>query len=549
MIKRFTIAIGIVLGALLLPYMAFGLIATPVNQGGTGSTTLSGVLIGNGTSMVNTLTIGSNLTLTGTTLSASGSGGSGTVSTSTNETSGSLAYWTSNSATPALLGKTATGTIGVSGGITATANQFIIGSGLTIGCTAASAGATGCLSNTDWSTFNNKQATIGVTWPITLSGATIAFNGLSTSSAAVQGNIPYFSGVNTFANVATSSETCTSPVTCSSFSIIGTGGAITLGTVPIASGGTNATTFSANTIIGFDGTRLIATGTPQLTIGNLLGTSTATSSLAGAFKISTTSTTAFNITDQYNSLYFNVYTASTTGNILDVASSTNQTLVSVSQAGFLGVGSSTPYEPLVSSTTELSGGTHDLILDTSAQAFSAGGPIIDLAHGGKIAVSIQGSLGASLTNPYISFTTPTGSNFTGGFGTSTPYANLSVQSNTGTGDIFALATTTGKMIAGEDNDGHKFTGGPAPALTSCGTGSPTITGDDQTGTVTTGTAATSCTMTFSKAYRATPVCNFNDDSSTIPGDISSISTTNVVFALGAGLSGGHLYYSCSYHRN
>src|SRR3990167_11272513 len=45
-------------------------------------------------------------------------GGSGTVSTSTNETPGSLAYWTSNSATPALLGKVATGTLAVPTGLT-----------------------------------------------------------------------------------------------------------------------------------------------------------------------------------------------------------------------------------------------------------------------------------------------------------------------------------------------------------------------------------------------------------------------------------------------
>lgn len=52
-----------------------------VGGGGTGSTTLSGILIGNGTSPVNTLTVGSGLSLSGTTLSATGSGtvGSGTT--------------------------------------------------------------------------------------------------------------------------------------------------------------------------------------------------------------------------------------------------------------------------------------------------------------------------------------------------------------------------------------------------------------------------------------------------------------------------------------
>ena len=48
------------------------------------------------------------------------------------------------------------------------------------------------------------------TWPIISSGGVtpaISWGGLSTSTAAVIGNIPYFSGVNTFANVATSSLT------------------------------------------------------------------------------------------------------------------------------------------------------------------------------------------------------------------------------------------------------------------------------------------------------------------------------------------------------
>ncbi len=132
--------------------------------------------------------------------------------------------------------------------------------------------------------------------------------------------------------------------------------------------------------------------------------------------------------------------------------------------------------------------------------------------------------------------------------TSTYPVTLSATSNSNTIDVFALATTTGAQIGGYDGDGHRFTSGYAPAISTCGTGSPTVVGDDQTGTITTGTAATACTMTFAKAYQKTPVCNFNDDSSTIPGDISAISTTAVTFALGAGLSGGHLYYSCSYHR-
>ncbi len=70
-------------------------------------------------------------------------------------------------------------------------------------CDTASGSVFGCLTSTDWNTFNNKQATIGVTFPITLSGATIGFGGLSTSSAPTVGQLPYWTGVNTFGSVAT----------------------------------------------------------------------------------------------------------------------------------------------------------------------------------------------------------------------------------------------------------------------------------------------------------------------------------------------------------
>lgn len=46
----------------------------------------------------------------------------------------------------------------------------------------------------------------------------------------------------------------------------------------------------------------------------------------------------------------------------------------------------------------------------------------------------------------------------------------------------------------------------APALTSCGGGSPTITGTDEAGIVTMGTSATGCVITFQVAYTGTPFC-------------------------------------------
>lgn len=135
-----------------------------------------------------------------------------------------------------------------------------------------------------------------------------------------------------------------------------------------------------------------------------------------------------------------------------------------------------------------------------------------------------------------------------GIGTSTPSAALSVQSNSSTGNAFVVATSSGNNVGGMDNDGHTFTSGPAPAISSCGTGTGTVVGDDQSGTITTATAATACTMTFSKAYKKTPTCTVTDNSLVGFADISTISTSAVTFGISSALTGGNLYYQCTYHQ-
>lgn len=47
----------------------------------------------------------------------------------------------------------------------------------------------------------------------------------------------------------------------------------------------------------------------------------------------------------------------------------------------------------------------------------------------------------------------------------------------------------------------------APVLTSCGT-APSIVGNDAVGKLTTGSAATTCTVTFTTAYNVAPACIF-----------------------------------------
>jgi len=85
----------------------------------------------------------------------------GGISTSTNPTIGQIPYWTGVNT----IGSVATGTVSAgSSAITVTAGRSVIGGALSIDCTAASGSQNGCLSSTDWTTFNNK---ISFVWPFT----------------------------------------------------------------------------------------------------------------------------------------------------------------------------------------------------------------------------------------------------------------------------------------------------------------------------------------------------------------------------------------------
>ncbi len=126
-----------------------------VNVGGTGSTTLGGLLTGNGTGAVTSASVSAPLSFSGTTLSISQAGAS----------------------------------------------------------------SNGYLSSTDWNTFNNKisSTSLSGTFPIAYNSSTgaITFSGLSTSTNLTAGNVPYVTGVNTFGQVATTTQTFSGPFTLS----------------------------------------------------------------------------------------------------------------------------------------------------------------------------------------------------------------------------------------------------------------------------------------------------------------------------------------------
>lgn len=83
-----------------------------------------------------------------------------------------------------------------------------------------------------------------------------------------------------------------------------------------------------------------------------------------------------------------------------------------------------------------------------------------------------------------------------------------------------------------------------PAVSSCGGGTPSVTGNDQDFDITTGTGApTACTLTFGKAFKAAPHCTANASAGFITIGTPP-STTAVTLTISAGLTSGHVYGHC-----
>lgn len=144
------------------------------------------------------------------------------VGTSTPAASLSTAgqFFSAGSATSTFMGGVTIGTTGSAPGLSVLSNATsTLANGLSIlaGCFAVNNVCLGAGSGT--------LTSVATTWPIQggpiTTAGTLTFGGLSTSSAAVVGNLPYFSGVNTFANVATTAVTCGSGASCTAFTAIG----------------------------------------------------------------------------------------------------------------------------------------------------------------------------------------------------------------------------------------------------------------------------------------------------------------------------------------
>lgn len=154
-------------------------------------------------------------TLGGTPITITGSAsGASPIATSTNETAGSLAYWTSTSGTPALLGKVATTTLAITGpfNVPSTLGTLVGGSGSVgywgLATTSQPSSSNILTSNGAAGVYGTATSTLSL--GLGLSGTVVTVGSGQTLSVATSslysgttGQIPYFNGTN--AMIGTSS--------------------------------------------------------------------------------------------------------------------------------------------------------------------------------------------------------------------------------------------------------------------------------------------------------------------------------------------------------
>lgn len=145
-----------------------------------------------------------------------------------------------------------------------------------------------------------------------------------------------------------------------------------------------------------------------------------------------------------------------------------------------------------------------------------------------------------------------------GIGTTTPTAELTTEAASTTAGtvqtayvgvvamITGLENTTLKIFFEIDQWGHQITSGDTTSVTG---GTSTVSGNDDNGKISVvGTALTSVTLTFAHAWPSAPDCTESDNSTALTADITSISTTQVVFGFSVGVSSGTVWYQCTGHQ-
>lgn len=116
-------------------------------------------------------------------------------------------------------------------------------------------------------------------------------------------------------------------------------------------------------------------------------------------------------------------------------------------------------------------------------------------------------------------------------------AQVTVQTRPGDGGVLWFDTNSQAILPG-----HIVSTGAAPVVSACGAGA-TIIGSDLAGTVTTGAATTTCTITFNKAFTAAPTCVLGWPAANLASEAWSTTTTAITVTQ-TSAAGNPISYIC-----
>jgi hypothetical protein len=231
------------------------------SSGGTGATTLTGYVIGNGTSAFTASATIPTTALSGTITNAQLANSSITINSNTVSLGGTINVGTVTSVT-------GTAPIQSSGGTTPA-----------ISITQASTSTNGYLSSTDWNAFNNKQpsgtyvTSVGATSPVVSSGGTTPTISMSAATSSVSGYLTS-TDWNTFNNKGSGTVTSVSG-TGSVNGITLTGTVTSSGNIVLGGALSNVTNAQLqNSSVTVNGTSISlgSSGTVTAAAGTLTGT-------------------------------------------------------------------------------------------------------------------------------------------------------------------------------------------------------------------------------------------------------------------------------------
>lgn len=227
---------------------------------------------------------------------------------------------------------------------------------------------------------------------------------------------------------------------------------------------------------------------------------------------------------------------------LVIAPSASTTVYNV----FNGIGTTTPNSTLVIQGS--SGQTANLFTVASSSGVSL------------LTVNPNGNLTVSPTNTSTPFTILTTSGATAeqfdltktnglSIGTTSTASILMIQGNVAnsTSSLLTIASSTGASYFYIDNSGHQWTGGASP---TCGAGCSSVTGDDSTMRVVTGSGVTAVTVNFANKWvtpggvSISPACSGSDESGGTTTSDPSTTPTTVTINLSASLTSKNLAVQC-----